>query len=197
MWRQYFPRAHIACIDFYPDSAGVGEDLEGVSVHIANQGNASALRDVLESIPAPDIVIDDGSHLSRHIIVSYKVIYPRVKWNGLYVIEDLCATYREDLFGNGPARADGAVAFVKSLMDFVQMQAGSGVRPYHAWENDIKDIHFYGGGGVAVVHKGQWGAGDGLANGEYLTPRLNMWAHDARNRKWGQGDDQFLAWEHI
>jgi hypothetical protein len=38
--------------------------------------------------PSLDVVIDDGSHLIEHQIVSFNFLFPRLSDHGIYVIED-------------------------------------------------------------------------------------------------------------
>ena len=38
-----------------------------------------------------DVIIDDGSHESEHILTSLKTLFPRLKTGGYYFIEDLHA----------------------------------------------------------------------------------------------------------
>ena len=40
-----------------------------------------------------DIVIDDGSHLPRHQLVSFCALFPFVRPGGLYIIEDIESSY--------------------------------------------------------------------------------------------------------
>lgn len=43
-----------------------------------------------------DIVIDDGSHLPRHQLISFEELFPHVRPGGLYVIEDIESSYVDD-----------------------------------------------------------------------------------------------------
>ncbi len=41
------------------------------------------------------MIIDDGSHISEHIITSFKTLFPHLKKGGLYFVEDLHAGWAE------------------------------------------------------------------------------------------------------
>jgi hypothetical protein len=61
MWRDYFPRALICGFDindFTHMNAG------RVRIFVGDQGDEATLKQVLEVVPAFDIIIDDGSHAS-------------------------------------------------------------------------------------------------------------------------------------
>ncbi len=40
-----------------------------------------------------DIIIDDGSHLSHHVIKSFEMLFLKLKYGGLYVVEDVHTSY--------------------------------------------------------------------------------------------------------
>jgi len=53
------------------------------------------LKQVIEEIGEVDIILDDGSHIVKHMIFSFNLLFSSVKKGGLYVIEDLRTTYEE------------------------------------------------------------------------------------------------------
>jgi cephalosporin hydroxylase len=55
-----------------------------------------------------DFIIDDGSHISEHIITSFKTLYPHIKKGGYYFIEDLHAGYAE---------RDNTISTINSIID--------------------------------------------------------------------------------
>jgi hypothetical protein len=86
MWRDYFPRALICGFDindFTHMNAG------RVRIFVGDQGDEATLKQVLEVVPAFDVIIDDGSHASFHQATTLRTLLGAVKPNGLYFIEDL------------------------------------------------------------------------------------------------------------
>ena len=49
---------------------------------------------LIEKLKNFDIIIDDGSHQSKHIISSFKFLFSYLNNNGIYVVEDLQTSYQ-------------------------------------------------------------------------------------------------------
>ena len=80
VWLDYFPSAGIIGMD-------IGEqpfEHERFSFQQGDQGNWLSL-----PMGPFDIIIDDGSHKTLHILQTIAVMYDSLKVDGLYVIEDL------------------------------------------------------------------------------------------------------------
>lgn len=140
MWRNYFgPAASICGIDIDPDCAGY--ETTGTKVRIGSQADPVFLRRVIDEIGAPDVILDDGSHVAEHQKVSFETLFPLLKEGGLYVIEDIHTAYWP--FWNGGHRKPGtAIELVKDMIDDM-----------HAWYHEaptttpakesIGGIHMY------------------------------------------------------
>ena len=63
-----------------------------------------------------DVVIDDGSHVSKHVVSSLSAIFPLLAEGGLYIIEDLATSYWPE-FGGGLRRTGTSIEFLKRLVD--------------------------------------------------------------------------------
>lgn len=95
MWRDYFPNANIIGIDINPDCKKYESDR--IKIFIGNQNDDVFLSDVILNIGEIDILIDDGSHITSHQLKTYKHLYPLIKKEGFYIIEDLRNSYEEFL----------------------------------------------------------------------------------------------------
>jgi glycosyltransferase involved in cell wall biosynthesis len=71
--------------------------------------------------PSFDIVVDDGSHTSKDIILAFLKYFPIVNAGGIYIIEDLHASYWQD-WGGGLFHKKSSVAFLKLLVDAVNAE---------------------------------------------------------------------------
>ena len=80
-----------------------------------DQSDPDFLRDLIRRYGPFDLVVDDGSHIGRHIIASHSVLWNAVKPMGFYVIEDLDVAYDEGWEGGPPGKSGTAVALLKAL----------------------------------------------------------------------------------
>lgn len=69
---------------------------------------------VLKSLPAFDIIIDDGSHIMSDQQASFEILFPRLNSGGWYVIEDLHTSYWPHFIDCEPT-----VNYLKELVDMV------------------------------------------------------------------------------
>ncbi len=111
MWEDFFPNANIVGVDRKPKCT---EYKSGrVKLYIGDQGDKEFLR----SIPGEyDIVIDDGSHKNAHQKHTLKILFPRVKSGGLYIIEDLQTSY-DRKYGGGFRGEKTMIEKLKQLVD--------------------------------------------------------------------------------
>jgi hypothetical protein len=87
MWRDYFQDAEIYAIDNREDVL-----FEGNRIHtmVCDQSKSAELENVLRVWGNDwDIVIDDGSHVTEHQLISARVIVHHMKPGSVYIIEDV------------------------------------------------------------------------------------------------------------
>lgn len=68
-----------------------------------------------------DIIIDDGSHLCSDVIVTFAKYFPKLNCGGLYIIEDLHASYWQGA-GGGLHTPASSMAFLKRLLDYINQE---------------------------------------------------------------------------
>jgi len=90
MWEEYFKNGNIYGIDYEDKSQ---YDAGRVKTIIADQDKPVQLFDICNELPRPDIIVDDASHLSKHQISSFVTLFPLLKSNGLYIVEDCLTSY--------------------------------------------------------------------------------------------------------
>jgi hypothetical protein len=149
MWKDYFPKANIYGIDIF-DKSGLQEPR--IRIFQGSQADPDFLRWVASQIGRLDIVIDDGSHLNEHMVISFQTLFPLLAEGGFYAIEDLHAAYMEDREGSEAVgdRAP-AIALCKRLVDGLNGRSVADHEPA-CFDEPITSIHFYPE--LVIFHKG-------------------------------------------
>ncbi|MFD5751085.1 hypothetical protein [Streptomyces sp. NPDC127033] len=154
MWKEFFPRGLVYGLDIADKHV---LDRPRVTTITADQSDPDALREIAEKIGPFDIVIDDGSHMSPHVITSFKTLFPYLKANGVYAVEDLHGSYWPHLFSgserdlNDPAFT---VGFLKQMVDGLNHEEflDPGTRDAQPTDATVKGVHFYHN--LAFIEKG-------------------------------------------
>jgi len=89
-WKEYFSNGSIYGMDIDPSCEKF--EKEGFNIIIGDQGNEEDLRKFGDI--KFDIIIDDGSHFTEHMISTFKFMFDNyLNPGGVYAIEDLGCSY--------------------------------------------------------------------------------------------------------
>jgi len=152
LWEQYFKNAELHFID---------ATLEAVKYHSTRSHYHIAQQEVLPDLikfledagSGFDVIIDDGGHTMKQQICSFIHLFPHLKSQGIYVIEDLHTSYW--CHSNTDNRSLTTIAFLKNLIDkvnFVGMSTCCAshqnlselvIKKMDTYQKDIKSICFY------------------------------------------------------
>ncbi len=164
MWKNYFPRAAVYGLDIFDKTSMSGPR---TTVLQGDQSSPEDLRRVLAATGPLDVVIDDGSHRSEHVKASFAMLFPALRENGIYVIEDLQTSYWPGFGGRPPGQAGipTSMDYLKTLVDGLNYEEITGRRPSNT-DTNIRGLHFYHN--LAMIEKGanrdgggpQWMRGD-------------------------------------
>lgn len=143
MWKAYFPFAKIFSIDIF-DKSPLQE--RRVKIFKGSQTDKTFLDQVTKEVNSLDIIIDDGSHINDDVIKTFKILFPKLKDGGIYVIEDTQTSYWEDFGGdsNNLNNPKTIMSFFKGLTDalnnkeFIKMNYKQ-----NYFDRKIVSIHFY------------------------------------------------------
>jgi hypothetical protein len=117
-----------------------------IKIYKGSQVDKEFLENTTNEIGGIDIIIDDGSHLNEHIIETFKILFPKLNDNGVYVIEDLQTSYWENYGGDSKDlnNKNTAMNFMKSLTDCLNHQEIQDI-DYNAtyYDKKIISMHFY------------------------------------------------------
>lgn len=78
-----------------------------------------------------DIILDDGSHKCSDVINSFNNLFSKVNPGGVYVIEDLHASYWSS-HGGGMLKKDSSIEFLKHIIDLLNA--------YHVKNNFVQKL---------------------------------------------------------
>ncbi len=141
MWKAYLgPGARIVGIDINP--ACKEHEAEGIEVFIGSQDDPALIERLLRKYPRPDIVLDDGSHVMRHMRRSFDLLYDRVSPNGVYVVEDTHTCYWSE-FEGGVKREGSFMELVKDRLDDLNAVHARGAIPVSSFTRSTNAVCCY------------------------------------------------------
>lgn len=90
-WEEYFKDAKIIGADIVPSSKMYEHGR--IVIELIDQSNIEDLVRIAVKHGPFDIIIEDGSHLWEHQITSLRTLFPFLKDDGIYIVEDLQTNY--------------------------------------------------------------------------------------------------------
>jgi hypothetical protein len=150
MWKAYFHRSRIVGIDI--------EDLtylreRRIDIRQCDQTDATALKRLSEEYGGFDIVIDDGSHVNEHVIKTFEILFPLLRPDGFYAIEDT-QTACWPTWGGGRKSSSSSIGYIKDFIDGLNYAEYPipGYKPTYFDENIVEIAFFHN---LLVVRKGK------------------------------------------
>jgi len=143
MWKKYFPFSKIFSVDIY-DKSPLEE--RRIKIFKGSQVDESLLTNIIEETGELDIIIDDGSHINEHVIETFKMLFPKLKKGGIYVIEDTQTSYWKSYGGDSVnlSNPNTMMNFFKSLTDCLNHKEI--INPNYEqtyYDRNIISMHFY------------------------------------------------------
>lgn len=117
-WREFFENSTIVGIDINPKCSRFHAPENRVHIEIGSQYDENFLRSVAAKYGPFDLIIDDGSHLQKHVIYTFGVLWPTVRPGGVYVVEDSVTSYWEEYDG-GLKEPSSMIEYFKGVIDEV------------------------------------------------------------------------------
>lgn len=151
IWREYFSKAIICGFDIEDKKISI----PGVDILIGDQTDHICLSNLIYKYKNFDIIIDDGSHVSKHIIKSFNFLFDYLNLGGLYIIEDLQTSYFPRYGGSrvNLNKQNTSINFIKKLLDSVNYENHD--RPFYKknkYDGLIKSVNMYQN--IAFIEKG-------------------------------------------
>ncbi|KMZ12908.1 hypothetical protein BHUM_00906c [Candidatus Burkholderia humilis] len=141
MWKTYFGEgSRIIGVDINP--ACKAHEADGIEVFVGSQDDSALIEQIFTTYPHIDIVLDDGSHLMRHMRASFELIYERLDPHGLYMVEDTHTCYLPTYQG-GLRETGSFMEFVKDKLDELNALYTGGALPVSAFTKSTGSISCY------------------------------------------------------
>jgi hypothetical protein len=139
-WADYFHHGAIVSIDIYEKDPPQNKQIRFFQ---GSQEDESFLLPLIGQIGAPDIIIDDASHVNPKTVRSFEILFPLLKPGGIYVVEDTHTSYWAEKASDGQ-EFFGGLDNPKAILNFLKTLTDS-VNHKHCSVPDqkIKAIHFY------------------------------------------------------
>ena len=141
MWRDYFPRATIYGIDF---TTVVRE--ERIFTIQGYQEDPELLQRCFEGVEF-DLIIDDGGHAGWQQQPSFRFLFPRLKRDRYYIIEDLETAYMREFRQFDDIRSS-TIYWMNSMLTDEPFSYYIPKKELVELQKDIEDIYMHGQLGV-------------------------------------------------
>ena len=122
LWKAYFRKVNLHGIDID------GKDFDGteVTLHKVDQSNAVELESFADSVGITfDVILDDGSHVPEHQMLTINKLWNLVKPGGIYIIEDIETSYwkKSGIYGYYfNAKKNGIMHNLYDLVDVINSE---------------------------------------------------------------------------
>lgn len=141
MWKEYFGAgAKVLGLDINPECKQ--HEGDGIEVFIGSQDDPAVIDGILRRHPRIDIVLDDGSHMMRHMIASFDLLYERIHARGVYMVEDTHTCYWDE-YGGGLGRRGTFIEHAKGKIDEINAVHARGVLPISSFTRMTDCISIY------------------------------------------------------
>ena len=121
-WQCFFPFAKLVACDIQ-DRAFLATSR--TIIRRLDQSDAKQLRELRDSGPF-DIIIDDGSHMNGHQILTFKTLWSSLRSGGVYIVEDVQTSFwpQDGWDGttvNAPEFSETCVGYFAKLAPYVNI----------------------------------------------------------------------------
>ena len=149
LWRKYLGEdAIIYGVDIDPKCSQY--DGLDAQVRIGSQDDSNFIKRVVEEMGGVDVVLDDGSHVSKHIRSTMNTLFPLLNDEGLYIVEDLHAAYWPG-YGGGYQTSKSFMTDISQMYDDMHHWYHSKGQKISSTEDKLVAIHLYDS--IAIFEK--------------------------------------------
>lgn len=124
LWRDYFKNANIFGLEIQQEYKD-----ERINVVKGDQSNIIDLKNLVKITKKCDVILDDGSHVPEHQLISFNYLFEKcLSEGGVYIIEDIETSYwkKGNLYGypinSGPNSSNNIVNIFKEILPIVNRE---------------------------------------------------------------------------
>lgn len=116
-WREAFPNAlSIVGVDITPSCKKYEDPTKSIFIEIMDATNSKNIESISSKYGPFDLILDDGSHLNKHVIQSFEGFFPYLKDDGIYIVEDTnCYNSSSHIDSSYPTHVDYFSKFIYYL----------------------------------------------------------------------------------
>ena len=155
-WSSYFSRSKIVGIDIKKiNLRKKGLLKKNIDILCGSQTDKKFINSIVKKYKNFDVIIDDGSHYPNDVMKTFDLMFPSLKLNGLYFIEDTQTSYNHFFKGNAfdLKYSNTHMNYFKSLIDRLNFrEIANPFYSRHKYDGLITEISFYNN--MVVVVKG-------------------------------------------
>jgi len=98
LWRRYLhPESVVVGIDINRKTSQFDNPAQRMHVRIGAQQDTVFLRRVLDEFGPFDVILDDGSHMTSHMVDTFRYLFPNgLAAGGVYIVEDIGTNYQKN-----------------------------------------------------------------------------------------------------
>ncbi|MBF5012911.1 glycosyltransferase [Burkholderia pseudomultivorans] len=117
VWKKYFAAgSRIVGIDI-EEACGKLDLGENIEVMVGDASDPAQIQQLLGE-ETFDVIVDDGSHRSDHIVATFRACFDRLRAGGVFIIEDIHCSYMASHLG-GFRKREAAIEMLKGVVDAV------------------------------------------------------------------------------
>jgi hypothetical protein len=113
MWADYFPAGQISGIDIAEKHLALDPRIK---LFRGSQDDPIFLKTVCDERGPFDIIIDDGSHVPKHVVTSFHILFPALSDDGIYLIEDVQTAFWPS-FGGSTMHGGETVKLTRTVIE--------------------------------------------------------------------------------
>jgi len=125
IWLELFKDIHLYSLDIYNENYE-SERVTSVCLDQSNKKDLSMFKK--RNLKSVSLIIDDGSHIPEHQLLTFNEIFPILEVDGIYIIENIQTSYwtKRGLYGYttqyGYKDPKSIVEIFKNIVDCVNME---------------------------------------------------------------------------